>query len=793
MSRLVSIPGVVLVVSVVAAAVGCRPQQPFYFFEDGDMSHYVGVATDIEYPDVQATRLEEVEQAKEPLTLLNPDPSKIWDLSLEEAVRNALTNSKVIRVLPIGAAQAPAQVPDNLLRQVGIPSPIATIYDPALEESNPRFGVEAALAAFDTQFTTSMFWEKTDTPQNVLGFVQRFRPNPFMQDLASFQAQLQKTAATGGTFAIRHNVQYELNNVAAGTLDALRRWPDDYQVNVEAEIRQPLLQGAGVLYNRIAGPGAIPGYNNGVMIARIQTDMSLAQFEANVRNLVFDTEKAYWNLYYAYRQLDALIAGRDSALQTWRQVHAKFVIGSRGGGAQDEAQARQQYFVFRAAVEDSLNHLYQAENALRYLMGLTASDGRLIRPSDEPTTARVSFDWCESHAEGLARSAELRQQKWIIKQRELELIAAKNYLLPRLDAVGRYRWRGIGNRLLGKEDELSVIGPGDPGMPYSAYESMLGGDYQEWMMGFELRVPLGFRKEMAGVRNAQLALTRERAILQEQELELSHQLAAAFRSLAGNYVRSQTNFNRRIAAENEVNAVRSAYETGAATLDLLLDAQRRLAEAESAYYDALVEYNKDIAYVHYRKGSLLEYNGIVLAEGPWPGKAYFDAQRRARARDAGLYLDYGFTKPRVVSRGPVEQFPGGVGVPGGDAPLGDAPLPQSAPSEEIALPEPEPADQAPAPPANVVPEPQEQTRRPDAAGSAVARNAAQGNTPAATRSAAVEKASYQQAVPPSVSLQHADHQWKSTRRTSTSSHEPVASPAPAEADRSASGWKRVQH
>ncbi len=34
-------------------ATGCTPTQPFFFMEDGDLSHYVDVATQIEYPDVE--------------------------------------------------------------------------------------------------------------------------------------------------------------------------------------------------------------------------------------------------------------------------------------------------------------------------------------------------------------------------------------------------------------------------------------------------------------------------------------------------------------------------------------------------------------------------------------------------------------------------------------------------------------------------------------------------------------------------------------------------------------------
>ena len=97
--------------------------------------------------------------------------------------------------------------------------------------------------------------------------------------------------------------------------------------------------------------------------------------------------------------------------------------------------------------------------------------------------------------------------------------------------------------------------------------------------------------------------------------------------------------------------------------------------------------------VHYRKGSLLEYNGVYLAEGPWPGKAYFDARRRARARDASTYIDYGFTQPKVISRGPYEQQAGGSsGLSGDIAQTRKTPSRRSAQPELVPTPEPQPDD-----------------------------------------------------------------------------------------------------
>ena len=174
------------------------------------------------------------------------------------------------------------------------------------------------------------------------------------------------------------------------------------------------------------------------------------------------------------------------------------------------------------------------------------------------------------------------------------------------------------------------------------------------------RVPIGFRKQKDGVVNAEMAMARDRAKLRETELEVSHQVAYAVRDMEDNLALSETNFNRRMAAQREVDAVKASFENGQIAINVLLDAQRSLAQAESDYFRSVTNYAKSISQVHFRKGSLLEYNGVYLTEGPWPAKAYFDARRRARSRSAALYLDYGFTRPKVFSQGPIQQSSGKV-------------------------------------------------------------------------------------------------------------------------------------
>lgn len=76
--------------------------------------------------------------------------------------------------------------------------------------------------------------------------------------------------------------------------------------------------------------------------------------------------------------------------------------------------------------------------------------------------------------------------------------------------------------------------------------------------------------------------------------------------------------------------MQAAFEADKAPLNLVLEAQRRVAAADIHYYEVLVQYAIGIKNMHFEKGTLLEYEGIHLAEGPWPHMAGQDAEERLR-------------------------------------------------------------------------------------------------------------------------------------------------------------------
>jgi outer membrane protein TolC len=428
-----------------------------------------------------------------------------------------------------------------------------------------------------------------------------------------------------------------------------------YDTAFEIEARHPLLRGGGIAFNRIAGPNAPPGVYNGIVIARIRTDIALADFETAVRDLVLDVHAAYWLLYFAYRDLDARQAARDAALESWRTAKTQLEAGA--GDILEESLAREQYFNFQTQVVNSLSGvgtststtqtrfgIYALERRLRLLMGVDVNDQRLLRPADEPSEAEIVFDWTEAVDNAMFRRVELRRQRWTIKQREMELLAARNQLLARLDLVGQYRWRGFGDDLFGSR---SV----DNG---SAFRDLFAGDLQGWGLGLEFSTPIGNRIGHAAVRQAELLLSRERALLREQERSVLTQVSEAFNELARAYEQSRNNYNRIIAARQRLSGEQTRYEFGQGVLQFVLDAQSRVADAEAEYFRSLIDYNLALAAIHQSQGTLLDFAGVQLSEGPWSSLAYASAARNA-TRLKPRHLNYCITEPCPVSTGAFPQ------------------------------------------------------------------------------------------------------------------------------------------
>jgi outer membrane protein TolC len=568
----------------------------------------------ISYPEIlDDNALEETPYAGPPVTLSSFESVQFKDLTLDECIQISLANSKVMQKL--GGVV------------VSSPNAATTLYDQAIVETGPQ-SVEAALSAFDTQLTSSFNYNRSERRFNNL-FFGGGAPS-LISNTSNFRLEASKQTASGATVAVRNLTDYNRNSSPANAFGSA------YDTVNQVEIRQPLARGAGTLVNRIAGPNAQFGANallgqfNGVLISRIRSDISLSDFEAAVRNLVRDVESNYWELYNAYRNLDTILEARNSARETWE--NRKLRLDNEVGRPDDEAQARQQFYTFEAQAQNALAGrangqlgVLGAERNLRRLMGMPPADGSVIRPSSEPVVAPVAFDWDISQQQAKARRVELRRQKWTIRQREMELIAARQLNKWRVDLVGNYGFRGFGDDLFGSRSRESG----------SAFEDLTSGDLDDWQVGFEVNGPIGRRAGHLAIRNAELNLTRARTILNEQERQILHDLNAAFTEVDRAFVGMKTSFNARIASQDELEPKRKRVEEGKDQVFFLLDAQQRQANAESAVHRSIADYNLAIMNYHFATGSLLSRFNIRLTEGPWSDNATARASIKAGRLEAG--------------------------------------------------------------------------------------------------------------------------------------------------------------
>ena len=669
--RLTSSLGICLVIA------GCTPSKPLYVNDTGALDHYVDSATSIEYPDVDVPSLNEVNQSRPPITVVDPDFDNFVDLTLEDCTSTALQNGKLFRGYGTPALQGTNVLPgqDTI---INAPNAAGTVYNIAIRETEPgaigtpgqlslpgsiltntqldtNQGVEAALAQFDAQLTGSLNYTKSDEPRNTLS-INPNQPLVFQQDQVQWQTEVAKETANGTQLFFRNvNVYTENSNpvddpTTPGITEGFQVLDSFYRTSLEAEIRQPLLRGRGAFINRMP-----------IVISRIGTDQEIANLEAQLQNFVTNIEIRYWELYAAYRSFDAAKVGRNAALDTYRIVKDQFDERS-SVNRQQLAQASEQYWFFDAQVTEAFDTLLKAEGQLRFLMGWAANDGRIIRPIDEPLFAPVEFDYCTTVCEALTYRPELRNIRWEIRKRELAIAYSKNGLLPEVNLTALYRFLGLGNRFASSD--------GDTGFPdagSAAVNELYDGNFQELQVGIDFRMPVGFRTELANVRNAQLKLARQIAILEDAELDVNKEIHETMQSMAASLRTATSHFNRWRSAKIEKDVFDELKAEGVETLDVALEAQRRLSQSEIAFYQSVTEYNKMLALLHRRKGTILAYSGIHFEEGPWAGKAYMDAQEHSRRRSASRELNYGWSRPEVISRGEDQPSNGNIGYKTGES------------------------------------------------------------------------------------------------------------------------------
>ena len=632
-----------------------------------------------------------------PRTTNDPEAEEIWPMTLQEAIRIGLDNAELIRVIPFGAQGIPIGGFEPSPLNTGAASGVAgalgagtlqSVYDPAIQETQ----IAQALSTFDTAFTTSITWGKNTQPFNnaiqggSLGVSGSRTVVLSIQDTANFQIGLQKRTATGAQLSILHNVQWLYQNSTFLT------YPSAYTTNIQMQLTQPLMGSAPLPGQQAGPPVGLEANRAPIVVARLNADAAVWRFKAEVMAHVRSIEQQYWNLAQQHVQLWSAEKAVELAREIVNREQAELVVGK--GTIADVAEAQQRLEQFNLDLVTRTSDVITTERQLRNILGLPPADNRRIIPVTPPTDARLEPDWDSSLAQMVTFQPDIVQQQLLVRIAELQLLVARNQLLPQLSLSALYQLNGLGQTLDNAEAVMTgaTIKALEPIV--AARERAAGlqsnpgfyNNFHTWNVGFTFAMPLGMRSPLANTRQAQYTLLRQRAYLQQIVHQTTHSLARFFLEVDANYKQFKTASRLRAAAAQRLEAQRAYYEEGRITIDRFLDAVSQYANAVASEATYKTTYNISIVALEEAKGTLLAYNNIAVAEGPHPRKAYVQARDIQNAhRKLPIPPDGPMYRPPVsgpIVPDPVPENPPPDVKPGGHpplpapaGPLGPAPVP----------------------------------------------------------------------------------------------------------------------
>jgi outer membrane protein TolC len=528
-----------------------------------------------------------------PPTVTAPQLGDIaWQLTLDEAIRNSLANSEVIRVLAGASAVASG----------------ATIYDPAVTNTQ----IDQNRAVFDPTVESRNTFFRSEQPQGI--FLNPLAPPSPVEIRAApvegFRSStgVQKRFTTGGTARVDVNVDQSQTD---GVLLPLN---PRTATGTSLSLNQPLLQGAGAAANLAP-----------ILISRIDTERSFFQLKDAVQDLVRGTIEAYWQLSAAHVDVWAREQQVAQGNEALGRAEASLRVG-RGNDA-DVAQARVAFETFQANLIAAQANLLDREAALRNIMGVSPSDERRLVPQSPPSTRRLETDWLQILTLAEEYRPDLIELKLVLEADEQQLVIARNNALPRLDGVALYRWNG----LEGRTPAGTRLGD--------------NGEFADWELGVNFSVPLGLRRERAVVRQTELLLMRDRANLDQALHATAHRLATSYRSLDQFFEQYAAFARVRDAARKNVENQSARYRLGLrdALLVNVLQAITDWGNAVSNENQALILYNTELANLERETGTILESHGVRFWEERYrsigPLGRHFPSPCYPRAMAPGPNLD----------------------------------------------------------------------------------------------------------------------------------------------------------
>src|SRR5579863_1944419 len=360
-----------------------------------------------------------------------------------------------------------------------------------------------------------------------------------------------------------------------------------------------------------------------IRIAHNNREISDVAFRGQVIATVSQIQNIYWDLVNAYEDVKVKERSLELAEKTLSDDREQVKIGAIAPmevmKAESEESARSQDLLL------SQNGLQLQELLVKNAITRDLSDPVLASASVVPTDTMIISEKepvtpiQDLIADAQAHRPELSEARIDLTNREITRKAAANALKPQLDLIafyGAYGLAGVQNGAYGGPalcDQPPCPPLAPSGYP-SAFTDLFKNNSPDYGVGLNLNIPLRNRGAQADQIRSQLEYRQAQLHLQQLQNQIGIEVRNAQFALLQNRSRVEAARKARDLAQQTFDIETKKKALGASTSNLVLQANRDLAQAESNFVEAMSTYEKSIVELDRATGLTLAHAGIEIEE-----------------------------------------------------------------------------------------------------------------------------------------------------------------------------------
>lgn len=460
---------------------------------------------------------------------------------------------------------------------------------PAISQSQ----VVSAEAAFDWTVFSNLEYSNIDEPRvlsSTSSFLTGSRAD--VRQSVTNTTGLRKPLETGGSFQF----QQEMSYTDVSTPGLLVSPDPASQLGYTIQLDQPLLRNFG----------------SDVALAQVRLSRNaerdaVARLKRQLITTVTDTERAYWQLVQAKRDLEILQRLLERGIEVRDQLAQRRTLDATPAQIADAT----------ARVERRKAELLRAQTALRrasdQLKGLINDPDLpvggevLILPSDSAIDAPVSYSLADAITTAIEMRPEVQQAILSIDDTSIRQRVAEQNRLPQLDLR-------LQTRFVTLQEDFA-----------DAYDN-IDGSFVNYLVGLFFEQQIGNRAPEAELRRRRLERMQATISYQNTVQQVVGEVKNALDNLTTGYKLIEQTRTSRYAATEVLRALLVEKETirgyTVERLDLELNRQESLANAERDEAAALIDYNISLATLAAATGTALERNRIEFVVEDPPGATW---------------------------------------------------------------------------------------------------------------------------------------------------------------------------